>query len=297
MMALTANLVISISKFLGFLITGSSSMLAETVHSLADSGNQLLLILGNKRAKRRASRTHQFGYGQERYFYSFIVALTIFFLGGLFAIYESVNKLHHPHKLTYPYVAITILLVAIVMEYLSLNSAVKESNRTRGGKSWGTFIRLSKNPELTVLLLEDLAAVLGLFFALSGVVLTLITGNEIFDAIGTFLIGGLLIIVAGVLGFEMKSLLIGESVGVVEEKLIKENIKSFPEVISIIHMRSLHLAPEEILLAIKIGVDEKMVMKEVSQLINNIEKKIRASNPAIKLIYVEPDVIRSKNCD
>jgi cation diffusion facilitator family transporter len=288
-MALLANITISISKFIGFLITGSSSMLAETVHSLADSCNQLLLILGDKRARRRASKSHQFGYGQERYFYSFMVALTIFFVGGLFAIYEAVNKLNHPHALNYPLVAIVILIVAIIMEFFSLRAAVKVSNLTRNGKSWGAFIRQSKNPELTVLLLEDLAALLGLFFALFGVLLSLVTGNGIFDTIATFFIGSLLIVVALVLGLEMKSLLIGEAVGVFEENVIIENIKSFSEVKEIIHMRTLHLAPDEILLAVKIAVDPNMLMAEVSLLLDNIEKKIRESNKSIRLIYIEPD--------
>ena len=293
-MALGANIIISLSKFIGFLVTGSSAMLAETVHSLADSGNQLLLLLGSKMAKKRASKTHQFGYGQERYFYSFIVALTIFFLGGLFAIYEAISKYSHPHKLTYPTVGISILLVSIIMEYLSLKAAVKESNVTRAGIAWGKFIRLSKNPELPVLLLENLAAVLGLLFALLGVVLTLVTGNEIFDAIATFMIGTLLIFVAGVLGLEMKSLLIGEAVGLVEEKLIKEDIRSFVEVKGIVHMRTLHLAPDEVLLAVKITLSGELSMQEVGSLIDKIEGKIRKSNKAIKLISIEPDVFKEK---
>jgi cation diffusion facilitator family transporter len=249
-----------------------------------------LLILGDKRARRSASKTHQFGYGQERYFYSFIVALTIFFVGGLFAIYEAVNKLHHPHALNHPVVAIVILLVAIFMEFFSLRSAVKVSNLTRNGKSWGKFIRQSKNPELTVLLLEDLAALLGLFLALFGVFLSLITGNGIFDTIATFLIGFLLIVVALLLGSEMKSLLIGESVGVYEENIIRENIKAFHEVKKIIHLRTLHLAPDEILLAVKLTVDSEMLMFDVSLLLNKIELKIRESNKSIKLIYIEPDI-------
>ena len=288
-MALLANITISISKFIGFLITGSSSMLAETVHSLADSCNQLLLILGDKRARRRASKTHQFGYGQERYFYSFIVALTIFSVGGLFAIYEAIKKLHHPHSLTYPLVAVVILVVAIIMEFFSLRAAVQVSNLTRNGKSWGKFIRQSKNPELTVLLLEDLAALLGLFLALSGILLSLVTGNGIFDTIATFLIGSLLIVVAFVLGIEMKSLLIGESVGINEENIIREDIKSFSEVNEIIHMKTLHLAPDEILLAVKVTLESNMLMSDVSVLLNNVEKKIRESNKSIKLIYIEPD--------
>lgn len=291
-MALIANITISVAKFVGFLVTGSSSMLAETVHSLADSGNQLLLIIGGKRSKRGASKTHQFGYGGERYFYSFIVALTIFLIGGIFAIYEGIAKVQHPHELHDPYVAIAILVVAIIMESFSLRTAVTESNLIRKMASWREFIRFSKTPELPVLLLEDLAAVLGLTFALFGVCASYLTSNAIFDGIATLLIGLLLVAVAIILGIEMKSLLLGESVIGEEEVVIKNDITAFSEVVKIIHMRTLHLSPEEILLAVKIAVDPKLTMVELSALINNIEKRIRRHNDKITLIYIEPDILK-----
>lgn len=288
--SLLANITIASSKFVGFLITGSGSMLAETVHSVADTGNQVILLFGSSRSKRKASKTHQFGYGAERYFYSFIVALAIFLIGGLFATFEGVMKLREEYEIQHASVAIVILAIALVVESYALKTAVNESNKTRLKMSWNKFVKSSKNPELPVLLLEDSAAVIGLFFAFMGVTLTLITGNSIFDAVATLLIGLLLIVVAVFLGKEMKSLLIGEAALPVEENEIIQLVQSVSGVEKIIHLRTLHLSPDEILLAIKIGVNPALSMSQLSSLINLIERSVREKNEKIKLIYIEPDI-------
>lgn len=252
--------------------------------------------MGNKRSQRKASKTHQFGYGKERYFYSFIVALTIFSIGGIFAIREGLEKIHHPSQGENFQVALAILLIAIILESISFTTAIKESNKIRGEKSWGNFIKLSKSPELPVVLMEDLAALSGLVLAFLGVGLSMLTKNYRFDAMASIGIGLLLIIVATLLAIEMKSLLLGESVDKKEEKTINQDILSFKEVEKIIHLKSLHLSPEEILLAVKIGVKKDLTMKELDILIDRIEKKIRKSNKNIKLIYIEPAIYKkSKN--
>ncbi|MEQ1735160.1 MAG: cation transporter, partial [Rhodoglobus sp.] len=200
--ALTANLGIAITKFIAFLFSGSSSMLAESVHSLADSSNQALLLLGGRKARKEADESHPFGYGRERYVYAFVVSIILFSVGGVFSIYEGIDKLQHPHELTVPWLPILVLSIAIVLESFSLRTAIRESNLVRGKDSWITFIRHSKAPELPVVLLEDIAALGGLVLAMLGVGLTIITGDATWDAIGTLAIGVLLILVAVVLGIE-----------------------------------------------------------------------------------------------
>ena len=288
--SLFANIIIACAKMVGFIFTGSGGMLAETIHSIADTGNQVILLFGGNRSRRKATRTHQFGYGTERYFYSFIVALAIFLIGGVFATFEGIIKLREEYEIQHASVAIVILAVALVMESYALRTVVNESNKTRSTMSWKKYVKSSKNPELPVLLLEDSAAVIGLLLAFSGIILTMVTGNSMFDAIATLLIGLLLIIVAIFLGKEMKSLLIGEAVVPLEEEQIRTLVSSVDGVVKIIHMRTLHLSPEEILLAIKIGVNPTLSMSELSNLINEIEGVVREGNNKIKLIYIEPDI-------
>lgn len=288
--AFLANLGIAITKFIAWAVSGSASMLAEGVHSLADSGNQLLLILGGRRAKRQADQEHPFGYGRERYVYAFVVSIILFSVGGVFSIYEGIEKLQHPHELTDAWLPILVLVVAIGLESFSLRTAVKESNLVRGRQTWVQFVRRAKAPELPVVLLEDIAALLGLVLALLGVGLTVITGNSTWDAIGTLAIGTLLVVVAIVLGIETKSLLVGEGANETDVQKIERAILSGPETERIIHMKTLYLGPDELLVAGKIAFTADQRLLEVAAATNVIERRIRESVPSARVIYLEADV-------
>ncbi|TDE32743.1 cation diffusion facilitator family transporter [Actinomadura sp. 6K520] len=293
--ALGANLGIAVTKFVAFALTGSSSMLAESIHSVADSSNQALLLIGGKRARRGATEEHPFGYGRERYIYAFIVAIVLFSLGGLFALYEAWHKISDPHGITeWQWVPIVVLLTAIVLESMALRTAVIESNRSRGKAGWVQFVRRSKSPELPVILLEDAGALAGLVFALAGVGLTLVTGNGVWDGIGTAAIGVLLTAIAIVLATEVKSLLIGESATAEQVRLIRDAIVQSRDVPAVIHMRTMHLGPEELLVAAKVAVDLQDDAREVAEAINGAEARIRQAVPIARLIYLEPDVLRAK---
>ncbi len=293
--ALLANLGIAIAKFIGFLVSGSSSMLAESVHSLADTGNQGLLLLGGRKAKRQADASHPFGYGRERYVYAFVVSIILFTVGGVFSIYEGIDKLQHPHALEMPIVPIVILIVAIGLEGFSLRTAVKEANLVRGTQSWIEFVRRAKAPELPVVLLEDCAALLGLALALTGVSLTVATGDANWDAIGTLAIGVLLVAVAVILGIETKSLLVGEGANPVNTEKIRDAINAHPSVEALIHMKTLYLGPDELLVAAKIAFPSKMRLSDVAHEINSIEATIRAAVPVARVIFLEPDVFTTPN--
>jgi cation diffusion facilitator family transporter len=291
--ALAANLGIAVSKFVAFLITGSSSMLAEAVHSVADSGNQALLLLGHRRAQRAATREHPFGYGSDRYFYAFMVALVIFSVGSLFALYEGVEKLLHPHELVKPAVALVVLVVAIGLESFSFRTAIVESNKVRGGASWVGFIRRAKAPELPVVLLEDFAALVGLMLALFGVGLTMITGDPVWDAVGTICIGLLLAVVAAVLIMETKSLLIGEAatpeaVASIERAVVGGQVER------LIHLRTMHLGPDELLVAAKISFAGTPTVAQVAAEIDAAERRIREVERTATVIYLEPDLYRAE---
>ena len=299
--ALLANTGIALTKFLAFALTQSSSMLAEAIHSVADSGNQLLLLLGGRRSRREATPEHPFGYGRERYVYSFIVAVVLFSVGGLFALYEAYHKgqevRQHPHDLgqldgRWWWVPILVLLVAIVMESLSFRTAVREANRDRGEASMVEYVRRAKAPELPVILLEDFAALTGLAFALLGVGLTLITRNPVFDVAGTALIGLLLVTVAVVLALETKSLLLGEAANPAAQQRIRDAITSAPGIESVIHMRTLHLGPDELLVAAKVAVTAGDTAQDVARAIDAAEAATRAAEPAARVIYLEPDIRR-----
>ena len=292
--ALLANLGIAITKFVAYLFSGSASMLAESVHSVADSGNQLLLIIGGRRARRTASADHPFGYGRSRYVYAFLVSVVLFTVGGLFSIYEGINKLNHPHELTNVWLPITVLLVAIVLEGFSLKTAIVESNKVRGNQSWVNFVRKAKAPELPVVLLEDLAALIGLVLALLGVGLTVLTGNEAFDAYGTLAIGALLVVVAVILGIEMSSLLIGEGAGPQDVQKIRKALSETEGVESVIHLKTLYIGPEELMLGAKIAVNENSSGQDIARIIDLAEAAVRAVMPVAKTIYLEPDILRSK---
>ncbi|MEP7201342.1 MAG: cation diffusion facilitator family transporter [Ilumatobacteraceae bacterium] len=293
--AFFANLGIAIAKFVGFLLTRSAGLLAESGHSLADTGNQALLMLGSKRGKRPADRAHPFGYGPERYFWAFVVALVLFSMGGLFALYEGIDKLRHPHVVENAPVAFGILVLAILLESYSLRTAVKEANHIRTpGMSWVSFIRTSKSPELPVVLLEDVGAEVGLFFALGGLVMAEVTGNPRWDAVGSIAIGALLVIIAFVLAREMKPLLIGESASDEDQEQIEAAIRSSPQVISIIHLRTMHLGPDNLLLAAKIDFAHSLIVEELARAIDEVEKAVRKAVPKATAIYIEPDIRRQQ---
>ena len=289
--ALFANLGIAVTKFIAFLLTSSSSMLAESVHSVADSSNQALLLLGGKRARRAASDEHPFGYGRERYIYAFIVAVVLFSVGGLFALYEGWHKLQDPHPIdSWQWVPVLVLVVAIGLESFSFRTAIVESNHVRGDQSWTQFVRHAKAPELPVVLLEDLGALIGLVLALFGVGLTLITGNGVWDGVGTVCIGVLLVVIAVILAIETKSLLLGEAAGPEQVRQIRAAIESEPQVDRVIHMRTLHLGPEELLVAAKIAVAHNDSAGDVARAIDGAERRIREAVPIARVIYLEPDL-------
>ncbi|MBA3523536.1 MAG: cation diffusion facilitator family transporter [Geodermatophilaceae bacterium] len=294
--ALLANTGIAIAKFIAFLITGASSMLAESVHSVADAGNQGLLLLGGKRSRREATREHPFGYGRERYIYAFIVSIVLFSLGGLFALYEGFHKielaLDGEGELVSPIVAVGVLVIAIVLESFSLRTAVKESNHVRGNASWVQFVRNAKAPELPVVLLEDIGALVGLVLALAGVGLAVLTGDPIWDGIGTMCIGVLLVIIAVILAVETKSLLLGEGATASDEAKIRAAIVAEPTVRGVIHMRTLYLGPDEMLVAAKLEVAADESAGSVTAAINAAEERIRAAVPGARVIYLEPDLRR-----
>ena len=291
--ALLANAGIALAKFVGYLVTGSSSMLAESVHSVADTSNQGLLLLGGKRAQRAATAEHPFGYGRDRYFYAFVVALLLFSLGSIFAIYEGVHKLESDEPLTSPIVAVIILLVAIGLESFSFRTAIVESRPLKGDSTWWQFIRQAKAPELPVVLLEDLGALIGLVLAFLGVGLTVLTGNPILDALGTIAIGVLLGIIAVILIVEMKSLLIGEGASEPVLGRIVSRLESCEPVQRVIHIRTQYLGPDELLVAAKIAFVPMMRIEDVARAIDDAEHRVREAVPEARLIYLEPDLDRS----
>jgi cation diffusion facilitator family transporter len=302
--ALLANLGIAVTKFVAFFLTGVSSMLAEAIHSVADSGNQVLLLLVGKKSQKDATPEHPFGYGRERYIYSFIVSIVLFSVGGLFALYEAYHKYHEIHAAhghpadsildsRWWWVPPLVLAVAIVLEGLSFRTAILETSKIKGSATFPQFIRRAKQPELPVILLEDFAALIGLAFAFIAVVLSLVTENLYFDVVGTALIGLLLVCVAVVLGLETKSLLLGESASVPAQRRIADALEGTAGVERIIHMKTLHLGPEELLVAAKIGVATGATSEQVADAIDQAERAVRAAEPTAQVIYLEPDIYRS----
>jgi cation diffusion facilitator family transporter len=292
--ALLANLGIALIKFIAFLLTSSSSMLAESVHSLADSGNQGLLLLGGRQSRRRATAEHPFGFGRDRYVYGFLVALVLFTLGGLFALYEGIHKITDPHHVDSPQIAIGVLVVAVILESLSFRTAIRESRGPKGDASWPEFIRRAKVPELPVVLLEDFAALVGLSLALVGVGLSALLDEPVWDGIGTAAIGVLLLTVAVILIIETKSLLLGEAaspeaVSRIEQALVGDSASGITRVI---HHRTMHLGPDEVLVAAKVSMSPDSSLAEVATAIDAAEARIRAAEPAARVIYLEPDLYR-----
>jgi cation diffusion facilitator family transporter len=288
--ALLANSGIAVTKFAAAAISGSASMLAEGVHSVADAGNQVLLLVGGRRAKKEATETHPFGYGRERYVFAFVVAIILFSVGGMFSLYEGIHKLESHEELNLPWIPLLVLSVAIVLESFSLRTAVIEANKARGDQSLVAFIRHAKQPELPVILLEDIAALIGLVFAFAGVGLSLLTGNVVWDAVGTIAIGVLLVGVAVVLGIETKSLLVGEGASRADVERIRKAFQSHPTVEAIIHMKTLYLGPDELMVAAKVAVPKAMRATDLAKAINEVEVAVREAVPLARVIYIEPDI-------
>ncbi|MFB7477180.1 cation diffusion facilitator family transporter [Kitasatospora sp. NPDC056184] len=288
--ALTANLGIAVSKFVAFAFSGSSSMLAEGVHSIADSGNQVLLLVGGKRAQRAATPEHPFGYGRERYIYAFLVSIVLFSVGGMFAVYEGYEKIAHPHELDNWYWPVGVLVFAVALEGWSFFTAFREARKDKGTHGWSAYIRRAKAPELPVVLLEDSGALIGLVLALFGVGLTAITGDGVWDGIGTLCIGLLLIAIALVLAVETRSLLLGESAHPEVVGRIRDALVDHDSVDRVIHMRTLHLGPEELLVAAKIAVPADSTAAEVAAAIDAAEVRVRRAVPIARAIYLEPDI-------
>jgi cation diffusion facilitator family transporter len=288
--ALGANLGIAITKFIAFLLTGSASMLAEAVHSVADTGNEVLLLVGRGRSLRPPSDEHPFGFGRERYFYGFVVSVMLFTVGAAFSVYDGIHKILKPETIRSPLVAIVVLALSAVLEAFSLRTGVSEANQVRGDRNWGTFIRRTKAPELPVVLLEDLAALIGLGFAFAGITLAWMTGNGWWDGAGSLAIGLLLGTAAAILAVEMKSLLIGEAASAEVQQMIVAALESGPEVQRVIHMRTVHISPDSILVAAKIAVRPADTAAEVAAGIDAAEQRVRAAVPIAEIIYLEPDI-------
>jgi cation diffusion facilitator family transporter len=291
--AFLANLGIAIMKFVGFAFTGSGAMLAEAVHSVADTGNEGLLLLGGHKSKRMADVEHPFGYGRERYFWAFVVSVLLFSLGGLFSIFDGIEKLLNPHELESIGWAIGILVGAMVLELFSFRTAIRSTRQVKGAVRWWRFIRTAKTPELPIVLLEDLAALIGLSIALVAVIAAEVTGDTAYDALGSLAIGALLVVIAVILAVEMRSLLLGEAASPDVERRIVEAMESGDNVCRVIHIRTEHLGPEELLVAAKLEFDDGLSTRELADVINEVEATVRSKVPQARVIYLEPDVVRS----
>lgn len=288
--AMVANAGISVAKFVAFLVTGSASMLAESIHSVADTSNQGLLLLGGKRARQVADDERQFGYGRERYFWAFVVAMVLFTLGGVYSIYEGIEKIRHPHELESLGWAIGVLIFGIFLEGYSFRTAIVEAEKVRGDRTWWRFIRTSRSPELPVVLLEDAGAMIGLVLALVGVSLAAGTGDPVWDGIGTLSIGILLMAIAIVLTVEMKSLLIGESATEAHMTAIVGTVDDHPQTVRIIDLRTQHIGPEELLVAGKVEFEKHLTNSQLSDAIDSVEEAVRSAVPLALQIYIEPDL-------
>ncbi len=292
--ALLANLGIAISKFVAFAFTGSSSMLSEAIHSVADSANQVLLLIGRKRSTQPADKHHQFGYGRRRYVYGFIVAIILFLVGGLFSLYEGLHKIQHPEDLNDAWIAFLVLGIAIVLEGFSFRTALKEANRSRGRRSLLRFVRDARQPELPVILLEDLGALVGLVFAVVGVSAAVITGDGRWDGVGAMAVGTLLVVIAIFLAFEMAAMLVGESALPEEDAAIRAALESSPLIDRVIHLRTLHVGPDELLVAAKVAIGRHDTGAEIAAGIDDAEKRLRERVPTATYVFLEPDLDRGR---
>lgn len=290
--ALLANLGIAISKFVAFAFTGSTSLLSEAIHSVADSGNQVLLLIGSKRSKKAPDTQHPFGYGRRRYVYAFVVSIVLFLVGGLFSLYEGLHKFQHPEEISDAWIAFLVLGIAIILEALSFRTAMKEANRARGRRSLLAFIRDVRQPELPVILLEDLGALCGLIFALLGVTLAVVTGDGRWDGLGAMAVGTLLVVIAVFLAFEMAAMLVGEGALPEEDARIRAALERSPLVERVIHLRTLHVGPDELLVGAKIAIRQSGTGAEIAAGIDDAERRLREDVPSAVYIYLEPDLDR-----
>ncbi len=290
--ALLANLGIAVSKFIAFAFTGSSSMLSEAIHSVADSGNQILLLIGNRRSKKQADEAHNFGYGRRRFVYGFVVAIVLFLVGGLFSLYEGMHKWQQPEPLNDWWIAVLVLAVAIVLESLSFRTAIREANHARGTRSLPGFVKAARQPELPVILLEDAGALVGLMFALFGVGMAVITGDGRWDAVGAMAVGTLLVVIAIFLAMEMTAMLVGESALPEETAAIRLALESSSGVRRVIHLRTLHVGPDELLVAAKIAINHNDTGAQIARDIDDAERDIRAAVPTARYVFLEPDLDR-----
>jgi cation diffusion facilitator family transporter len=295
--ALLANLGIAITKFIAFLLTGSASMLAESVHSVADTGNQVLLLIGRGRSNRPRSEDHPFGFGRERYFYGFVVSVMLFTVGAAFSIYDGIHKIITPEEIHDAQIAFIVLGASMVLEGFSLRTAIHEANEVRGGRKWTTFIRRTKSPELPVVLLEDTAALIGLLFAFIAVGLSVGTGNGRWDGMGSLAIGVLLAAAAAILAMEMKSLLIGESASLDVQQRIVAALEDGPELVQVIHLRTVHIGPDSVLVTAKVAVRGSDSAAQLTAGINAAEERVRAAVPTANTIYLEPDIYQPDKAD
>ncbi len=295
--ALAANIGIAVAKFVAFLLTGSASLLAEAVHSVADTGNEVLLLIGRERSSRPRSEEHPFGFGRERYFYSFVVSVMLFTVGATFSVYDGVHKILDPERVHSAVVDFIVLALCAVLEAFSLRTGIGEANPARGNRSWFTFIRRTKAPELPVVLLEDLAALIGLAFACAGVALSVATGDGVWDGAGSLAIGVLLATAAAILAVETKSLLIGESASAEVQAKVVAALEDGPEPLRVIHLRTVHIGPDSLLVAAKVAVRETDSAAQVAAGIDAAERRVRAAVPIATTIYLEPDVYRPSEAD
>jgi cation diffusion facilitator family transporter len=295
--ALAANVGIAVAKFVAFLLTGSASLLAEAVHSVADSGNEVLLLIGRERSSRPRSEEHPFGFGRERYFYSFVVSVMLFTVGATFSVYDGIHKIVNPERVHSAPVDFIVLALCAVLEAFSLRTGIGEANPARGNRSWLTFIRRTKAPELPVVLLEDLAALIGLGFAFAGVALSVVTGDGVWDGAGSLAIGVLLATAAAILAVETKSLLIGESASADMQAKVLIALEDGPELVRVIHLRTVHIGPDSLLVAAKVAVRETDTAAQIAAGIDAAEQRVRAAVPIAKTIYLEPDLYRPAEAD
>ncbi len=298
-LALGANAGIAVAKFVAFFLTGSASMMAEAIHSVADTSNQLLLLLGLKKAAKPPDERHPFGYKMESYFWSFIVAIMLFSLGGLFALYEGLHKLHEldalekagkTTEMSNPAIAIGVLFFAIILEGISWWVATREVNSLRGETSLLRFIEGSKSTEIIVIWMEDTAALVGLFLALFGIGLVLLTGNPYWDVYATFAIGALLIAVAFLVARETKSLLIGEAATTESQDLIRKLVAETEGAVQLMNLRTMQLGEDEFLAALKIQWDTELTMAQLVERTNGLEHRIRETIPRARYVFVEADI-------
>ncbi len=291
--ALMANTGIAISKFVAFAITGSASMLSEAIHSVADSLNQVLLLVGGKRSQRAADDHYQFGYGRVRYVYGFLVAIVLFMVGGIYSLYEGWHKWTHPEPVHDFGIAIAVLSVAIILESFSFRTAIIEANKVRGKRSFAKFVKDARQPELPVILLEDFGALIGLVFALLGVSLAVVTGDGRWDGMGAMAIGSLLIVIALILVREMSGMLVGEGALPEEYDAVKAALESAPLVERVIHLRTLHVGPDALLVGAKIAIRHQESAQDIARGIDEAERLLRIAVPSAQYVFLEPDFDKS----